>query len=57
MKDLFHLLNNSDNPEQTTGEDLAVVAFKEMDIDLDGQVTQVELNLNSLSKKPWYSRE
>ena len=38
VKDLFHLLNNGDYPQQTTGEDIATSAFKEMDINLDGQV-------------------
>jgi Ca2+-binding EF-hand superfamily protein len=39
VKDLFHLLNSNDNPDQSSGEDLATTAFKEMDIDLDGQVS------------------
>lgn len=42
VKDLFHLFNNDDNPEKTSGEDLATTAFKEMDINSDGQVTQEE---------------
>jgi len=42
VKDLFHLLSNDDNPDKSSGEDLATSAFKEMDINSDGQVTQDE---------------
>jgi hypothetical protein len=42
VKDLFYLLNNTDNPDQVSGEELAINAFREMDINLDGQVTQEE---------------
>jgi hypothetical protein len=41
VKDLFHLLNSNDNPDQSSGEDLATTAFKEMDINLDGQVSEI----------------
>ena len=51
VKDLFHLLNNSDNPEQTSGEELAINAFREMDIDLDGLVTQEEFLRACLAHK------
>lgn len=51
VKDLFHILNHSDNPEQTSGEELAINAFKEMDIDLDGQVTRDEFLRACLAHK------
>jgi Ca2+-binding EF-hand superfamily protein len=38
VKDLFHLLNTGGNPDMATGEQLATTAFKEMDVNLDGQV-------------------
>jgi len=42
VKDLFHLLDSNDNPEKSTGEDLATSAFKEMDVNSDGQVRKIE---------------
>jgi len=38
VNDLFHLLSKDDNPDKSSGEDLATTAFKEMDINSDGQV-------------------
>lgn len=38
VKDLFHLLSSDDNPDMTTGKDLAKIAFKEMDVNSDGMV-------------------
>ncbi len=55
VKDLFHLLNNSDNPEQSTGEDIATSAFKEMDINLDGQVNEQRNRLILMSKQDFWN--
>ena len=42
MKSLFHLLSREDNPEEASKTALAAMAFKEMDTNEDGKVTQEE---------------
>ena len=42
VKDLFHLLSREDNPESSSEEALANLAFKEMDANKDGKVTEKE---------------
>jgi len=55
VKDLFHLFTKKDNPDHASQEALADKAFKEMDTDSDGRVTQEEfvkacLNQETISK-------
>jgi len=51
VKDLFHLFTKKDNPELEDNETLANKAFKEMDIDDDGKVTQDEFVRACLSQE------
>jgi len=51
VKDLFHLFTKKDNPELADTETLANKAFKEMDIDDDGKVTQDEFVRACLSQE------
>merc|ERR1711983_232556 len=55
VKDLFHLFKKEDNPDKASQEALAIKAFKEMDADENGKVTQDEfveacLNQETISK-------
>jgi len=55
VKDLFHLFKKEDNPDKSSQEALATKAFKEMDTNADGRVTQDEfvnacLNQETISK-------
>merc|ERR1712050_729583 len=51
VKDLFHLFTKKDNPDLADTETLADKAFKEMDIDDDGKVTQDEFVRACLSQE------
>jgi len=42
VKDLFHLLSKEDNPDKASQDTLAELAFKEMDADFDGKITEQE---------------
>ena len=51
MKDLFHLFKKEDNPDKESQETIANKAFKEMDVDSDGKVTEEEFVRACLSQE------
>merc|ERR1739837_19008 len=51
VKDLFHLFKKEDNPDKESQETIANKAFKEMDVDSDGKVTEEEFVRACLSQE------
>lgn len=54
VKDLYHLLNKN-NPDKASKEDIAEEAFKEMDINADGKVSEEEF-VNAIMNQQKFSK-
>ena len=54
VKDLYHLLNKN-NPDKASKEDIAEEAFKEMDINTDGKVSEEEF-VNAIMNQRKFSK-